>query len=435
MQKYNGVAPDTRTKKEKAKDFNAKELLVSGTNNTFRKVSSLSEVKGGELRNQDGSGACVSHALAKAIEMGSAHIGDLEVALPKITATYPYQNRSNKPESGSSPVELANFVRKNLNYLEALVPSENMNDSQLDSYKIDSSVPKIKGIKINYFVDSTPEFEEVASYVSQYGNCMLLIDSDYAGYVKDIPTPSKRNHQVRHEICVVDSINLDGVDYLVMDDSWGIFGNSELAQRGQRLITREAFYKMVEQAIVIVVSKEEVNQMDYSKYLSLPKMEFGNRSKYVLKLQEMLKESGYMGKEIATINYDSRGNSYGYYGTATANAVLKWQLDNIKSVSQTQLKTWAGKYFGPSSLQAIKNLSLVKGEETENTNMTNIKFRLDKASIIAGAIFVFDTALQFLQTLNVKEIDWSTAGLLAVGTTFLHYLAQAALKKIGGNKG
>lgn len=221
---YNGIAKDTRSEKEKAKDFNAKELLVSSPV-IFRNVSGVSEVKCGVIRNQDGSGSCVCQSLVKAIEM-SAKFNNFDITLPK-SSTYIYQNRSNRPQSGSSPVEMCQFTKSNGWYLEKDVPSQNMNDYQMDNYKITADRLKEQGYTLSYFVDSTPEFEEIASYVAQYGNTMLLIDSDYNGYCKDIPTPNERNHQIRHEICIVDSITYNGVKYLVMDDSWGITGDSE----------------------------------------------------------------------------------------------------------------------------------------------------------------------------------------------------------------
>lgn len=444
---YNGIAEDKRSKKEKAKDFNAKELLVSGSFDTFRKVNSLSEVKRGAVRNQDGSNSCVPQAYAKAVEMSIRDILNIPfnaILTPQeieiiMTATYAYQNRSNREYGGGSdPAEICYFGKKNKIYLERDVPSQNMNDTQIDNYKISSSLPKVGNYDFAFFLDATPEFDEIATYVAQYKNTMLLIDSDYLGYAKDYPTPNKRNHQIRHEICVVDSINYNGVDYLVIDDSWGITGNSELAQRGQRLISKEAFYGMVEQAYVIVVSKvAEKAGVDYSKYASLPKLNFGDRSNDVLKLQAMLKESGYMPENLDTINYDSKGNSYGYYGKSTAYYVLKWQLDNIKTSSQAQLSAWGGKYFGQASLLAIKNLSNAGGSNIEPTaeenmiiNNTPIRFNWSKYLQVVGSIVV-----GFLLTIDINNVSFTKAGIFAIGTGFIHFAWQALQKKYNVSKG
>ena len=68
MQIYQGVLKDIRKRREKKKDFNAKELLVSSVP-LFRQIKSISEAKNGVLRDQNGSGSCVTQALSKAIEM------------------------------------------------------------------------------------------------------------------------------------------------------------------------------------------------------------------------------------------------------------------------------------------------------------------------------------------------------------------------------
>ena len=422
MQIYQGVLKDTRKRSEKKKDFNAKELLVSSVP-LFRQIKSISEAKNGVLRDQNGSGSCVTQALSKAIEMSLKKQGFSDDV---ISALYPYQNRSNRPQSGSIPTEMCQFTRDNGFYLEKDVVSQRMSDTQLDNFKIANDILKKQGYKLYYFLDNTPEFEEVAQYVEEYGNTMLLIDCDYNGYVKDIPTPNSRNHQVRHEVCIVDDITLKGIKYLVMDDSWGIFGDSELAKRGQRLITREAFYKMVEQVIVIRILKDVKEDIDYSKYTNLPKMQFRDRGIQLLMLQEMLKEGGYLNRDIDTVNYDRYGNKYGYYGTITNNAVLKWQLANIKSVSQAQLKAWGGKYWGNASNKRVKELAtgLVSSETINyNIDMQDIKFRWDKFGTIA-----LSALLVFIAT-NLGEINWTTAGLSSALIALVQFIAQAMVKE------
>lgn len=373
---YNGIAPDKRSEKEKAKDFNAKELLVSSPN-IFREVSSLDEVKKGTLRNQNGSNSCVCQALAKAIEMSAKHKG-YDITLPK-SATYPYQNRSNRPEGGSAPVLMTHFTKNNGWYLEKDVISQNINDSMMDNYQIGKEIDKEQGYTLTYFVDATPEFEEIAQYVAEYGNTMLLVDCDYEGYKKDIPTPNERNHQIRHEICIVDNITYNGIKYLVADESWGLLGYSELAQRGQRLITKQAFYGMVEQAIVVNINKiPEKKEVDYKMYASLPVLQFGNRNDYVYGLQQMLIDAGFMSPDIHTT----------YYGNLTANALLKWQLENIKDLSQKELKSLGGKYFGPASKRAINNLINAGNNPPAINNMKSYKFDYKKFLFSALGVFI-----------------------------------------------
>lgn len=350
---YQGVAKDIRTKKEKAKDFNAKETLVSSLprSELFRKISDPTEARVGILANQDGSGACVEFALAKAIQMQLEKLGVSKQVISKID----YQFRSNRPQAGCIPQERVEFKRKNGWYYEKDVPSENVNDIYLDDFKLIGNILRENGYDLFYYVDNTPTFLETAQYIHDNWNALMLIDTNYNNYVKDFITPGKRGGGIRHEICGVDTVNYKNVEYLVFDESWGITSNTEIGKRGQRFMEESSFKAGVEQVIFIRLSKKSENKVDYSKYLDLPYLEYGYRNKAVLKLQDMLKEANYMDKG-STINEDENGNIYGYYGNSTRYAVLKWQLDNIKDVSQAQLKAWEGKYFGPASRNAIIKL-------------------------------------------------------------------------------
>lgn len=350
---YQGVAKDTRTKKEKAKDFNAKETLVSSIprSELFRKISDPTEARVGVRANQDGSSGCVEFALAKAIQMQLEKLGVSKQVISKID----YQFRSNRPQPGCIPQERVEFKRKNSWYYEKDVPSENLNDTQLDTLQVAQGVLRENGYDLFYYVDWTPTFLETAQYIYDNWNALMLIDTDYNNYVKDFITPGKRGGGIRHEICGADSVNYTNKDYIVFEESWGITSNTEIGKRGQRFMDESSFNAGVEQVIFIRLSKKSENKVDYSKYLDLPYLEYGYRNKAVLKLQDMLKEANYMDKG-STINKDEYGNIYGYYGNSTRYAVLKWQLDNIKDVSQAQLKAWGGKYFGKASKNAIIKL-------------------------------------------------------------------------------
>jgi len=419
---YQGVAKDTRTKKEKAKDFNAKETLVSSLprSELFRKISDPTEARVGILANQDGSGACVEFALTKAIQMQLEKLGVSKQVISKID----YQLRSNRPQSGSSPQEMVERKRKLGWYYEKDVPSENLNDAQLDALQVAQGVLRENGYDLFYYVDSTPTFLETAQYIYDNWNAMMLIDTDYKNYVKDFITPGKRGGGIRHEICGADSVNYTNKDYIVFEESWGITGDTEIGKRGQRFMDESSFKAGVEQVIFIRLSKKSENKVDYSKYLDLPYLEYGYRNKAVLKLQDMLKEANYMDKG-STVNYDKYGNSYGYYGNSTRYAVLKWQLDNIKSVSQAQLKDWGGKYFGKASKNVIISKITSKGGIIEDNNMKEIKFRWDKYAIVAvSAILTFLGA----NLVNVDfSQDWKLA-LAGLATGALQFAIQALIK-------
>lgn len=425
---YNGVTKDTRTKKEKAKDFNAKETLVASLpkQELFRNVNSLNEIRCGVVANQDGSGSCVEFAITKAIQMQLEKLGVSKQVISKID----YQLRSNRPQSGSYPQEMVERKRKLGWYWEKDVPSENLSDAQLDALQVAQGVLRENGYDLFYYVDWSPTWEETAQYINENWNACMLIDTDYNNYVKDFITPGKKGGGIRHEICGVDSVNYSGKEYIVFDESWGITSNTEIGQRGQRFMSKEAFRAGVEQVIFIRLSKKSENKIDYSKYTDLPYLEYGYRNKAVLKLQDMLKEANYMDKG-STINEDKYGNIYGYYGNSTKYAVLQWQLANIKSVSQAQLKAWEGKYWGNASNIRVKELATVAGDNppAQEYMTTKIQFKWDKFLTITGS------ALLLYIATNINNIEWTKAGLLSAGTALIQFLAQAILKYLNEEKG
>lgn len=427
MQIYQGVLKDNRKRSEKKKDFNAKELLVSSIprSELFRKISDPTEARVGIMANQNGSGACVEFAIAKAIQMQLEKLGVSKKVISKID----YQFRSNRPQAGCIPQERVEFKRKNGWYYEKDIPSENVSDTFLDNFQIAQDILRDNGYDLFYYVDNTPTFLETAQYIHENWNALMLIDTDYQNYVKDFITPGKRGGGIRHEICGVDTVNYKNIEYLVFDESWGITSNTEIGKRGQRFMDESSFKTGVEQVIFIRLSKKSENKVDYSKYLDLPYLEYGYRNKEVLKLQDMLKEANYMDKG-STVNYDKYGNSYGYYGKSTRYAVLKWQLDNIKDVSQAQLKAWGGKYWGNASNKRVKELANgiatgLASSETINYNidMQDIKFRWDKFGTIA-----LSALLVFIAT-NLGEISWTTAGLSSALIALVQFVAQAMVKE------
>ena len=82
------------------------------------------------------------------------------------------------------------------------------------------------------------------------------------------------------------------------------------------------------------------------KYLPTNRCEYGQMNQAVLNLQEFLVTQGLMSKVHTT----------SYYGNITAAAVLKWQLQNVDSVSLTELNSLGGKYWGPASIKALRRI-------------------------------------------------------------------------------
>ena len=443
---YQGVKKDTRSKKEKDKDFDAKSKLVSSMPRDvlFRKVKEISEIRSGIVRDQLYSSACVEHAIGKGIELAlyllrstMKNSGISKKNIDLVVSAIDYQFRNNKPQPGCIPVERVEFKRKNGWYWEKDVPSNGKGENYLETFQIARNILRENGYDLYYYVDNNPTFEETAQYVYNFWNALALIDSDAVGYLKDIPTPTKRNSEIRHEICFADAVTYQKQEVLAADESYGIKGDSELAKRGQRLITKDAFDKMVEQVIFIKLSKRNTKGVDYSKYINLKSVNYGYKDygENVYKLQNMLKEANFLDNSD-TANYEDNGRKYYLFGKDTRYALKQWQLENIKDVSPALLKAWNGHYFGPASIRAIKNLANNKvngGEPPENTNMKKeIKFKWQKFLLIAGS-----AALSYLGV-ALLEIDWGQewqviASSLATG--IVSFVFQAIKKEYFNLKG
>lgn len=357
MEKYKGIALDTRSNKEIKKDWNAKDL-VSGyiKEPVFKTINNINEIPLYFRRDQDGSGSCVAQSLAKLIEVILLKKRGIHF---KFSATPIYQKRSNKPEAGMIGQNAMDIVVKFFTCLEEMVKSENMNDSMMDSLPVDvnqllsftATFFKENNISFSYFVDNSPTFNEMAQYIENEGGAIAFISSDYQNWCKDRPTNIDNKRTIGHSTCYHELINMNGEDLIVLDESWGKYSTSEMGDRGQRLMDKATFEGTAFFVGVLVLHEYKENKVDYSKYINLPVMQYKDNKPQVQDLQQMLLEYGSFPSNIGKDNN---------FGNQTKKALLKWQLENL-STSKTLLNLWGGRYFGSASIKKIKELS--------NTNM------------------------------------------------------------------
>ena len=173
---------------------------------------------------------------------------------------------------------------------------------------------------------------------------MVWVDTSYSAWCKDIPTVGGKGGGVRHSVTAVDVINLDGVDYLVIEDSWGKFGGKYGAD-GQRLITREmwanGFY------FAAVLTNFEYSTNDKQALDRFEKvMTYGTKWPEIARLQDFLKTQGLMPSNV---------DSTGYYGEITRKAVYLFQVkNNIDSLDALNLIK--GKRVGVKTLAKINEI-------------------------------------------------------------------------------
>jgi len=334
--KYNGIAPDIRSQAEKEKDWKAEEVFAPQPPK-FRTVFE-GQWKKYQIRNQDGSGSCVANTVAKMLEIKRflAHGDSVKFSHAPI-----YINRVNKPNGGMVGQDALQLAVKFSSCKEVEMPSENMTDAQLDALRLPANFEALNNlVKPTNYVVLPNDFDYVASMIEQEGCAMIWVDTGFSQWGRDIPLKGGKGGGVRHSITGVDTITLDGVQYIVIEDSWGKFGKYS----GQRLLSREFFKDAV--FFCAVLTNFQYNVVDNQRFAPFNTyLEFGDRNGEVKRLQEYLQTKGFFPANTPTT---------GYYGAVTAKAVYTYQVKfNVATLAE--LDMLGGKRVGKKTLAVINN--------------------------------------------------------------------------------
>ena len=282
---------------------------------------------------------CVAQTVAKMLEVEDFK-NDKELTV--YSATPIYQNRSNKPQAGMIGVEALNFPINNGMYLEKDAPSQNLSDEVMDVMVYDVS-KKLKDAPLEK-VEVLLNFYKVANWVKNSGAVMVWFKSSYDEWSRDIPSGNSNSEAVRHSVTAVDTVSKNGVEYIIIEDSWGkwLKGSDLPLKDGQRAITKAFFDKHCYFAACYVKWTYNVD-IRTDKYQFTYVMKRGSIAPDVKVLQNKLKELGYFPTNV---------ESTGRYGRVTAEAIYKWQIaNNIASLSD--LNSLRGNSFGLKSINKI----------------------------------------------------------------------------------
>lgn len=337
---FPGLLEDDRTEAEKAKDWQAEEIASAESMvPKFRKVQK-GKWKKYTVRDQDGSGSCVSQALAKGFEV----LYNKETGKTIMFSSTPiYQKRKNAPSAGMYIDDAFQIAVKTGTCEETYCPSQKMNDYAMDSQKLPDNFEDLNDLlDAVAYVQMPKDFDYVAAWIEKYGYAQIHIAADRKSWSRDFPKLGSLNRGIRHAIAGVDAVNYDGVDYIVIEDSWGEFGEF----KGQRLISREVFYDMFTRGAGFTVLLYNVNKK--KKFTEFKQwMEYGQRNDEIVRLQDYLKAKGFFPENV---------ESTGYYGPITALAVYNFQVAN-NVASPVILNKYKGKYAHGMTLKVInKNL-------------------------------------------------------------------------------
>lgn len=311
-----GALVDTRTPEAKAKDWQQKEVVAAAAAVQWREKQP-SEFRKFPIFNQNGSGSCVAQTQAK--ELGiMRYLTDQTYV--HFSATDIYQRRSNKPAAGMGADDARKIAAQGVT-LEALTPSQDMTDAQMDGAIVEPYKREVGAVFAarNYLGIPSGDIEAVASTIQATGKGVMtwfyfqgaewsarptVLDSSLA-----LSSPAA----LRHSVCAVD-FTLQGAEKcLVIEDSWG--PNAGIG--GQRIITESMFRARNWYAGYLVNFKFQEQTTPKPHHNFAYDLSLGQTGDEVKALQDCLRWAGF---------FPANTQSTGLYGPITAKAVGDYQV-------------------------------------------------------------------------------------------------------------
>lgn len=341
--KGTGALIDTRTEKEKEKDYKFEEIVAS-INPVYWHEKKIEEWKKYPIFDQGKSNACVAFSVSKILGILYYLKNNNFVAF---SSAHIYQKRINKPNPGMLGINALDIAREGVT-LEVLLPSQNLNDEEIDNLKIEKykeDVGKIFKIN-NYVLLPVKDIDLIASTIQTTQKGIMVwfyfkLD-EWNNIEPTIKYPNLNLYSettLRHSVVAVDFTIWKNKKALIIEDSWGI----NFGIKGQRIIT-EDFYKernFFAAYPINFVFEENFNNKINHKFLK--DLKFGDKNEDVKILQDILKKEGL---------FPSNVDSTGYYGIITAKAVYKWQVKYLVDTLEN-LNKLEGKIFGVKSRERM----------------------------------------------------------------------------------
>ena len=361
---YNGVIE--QTPEEKAKNFTFAETVGLANANPVNWVEKK-QPKGVQyflndktwrrfdVRNQDGSGSCVIQTLAKLAGI----LAYIKWGIFLVFSAGLYAYRENSPQSGTGGVDAYKMGKKIGFTLESLLPSNGLNDEQMNAIKY-NELHQAMNLKFDgYIFLPEKDIDAIASVIQTTKKGVMTWYRFGKGEWTDVPkilTTEIPNH---HSIPAIDYTLYNGEKALVQDESWG----DTFGMKGQRIIT-ETFLKErnthVSYPITFKFEPESIQNLPsvvFAKQLVFIPLdanqrveqafEFAHQAQIedVKRYQDILKAEGCLPTNIA---------STGLYHNLTAKATMALQTKyNIAPIEE--IKQLEGKIVGPKTLAYLNS--------------------------------------------------------------------------------
>lgn len=338
MEQYYGIPVEIPTEEEGA--LKLREVVAaSSLAKPLWKEKKESEWIKYPILNQYETNQCTWYTLVKLL--GINYYKD-EGTFLFFSPSYGYEQRSGWPAYGDSVTSIRNTAKKGVT-LEALYPSKVKPNDDVKLTAKPHAIKVAEVFKIDDMLDlSAGDIDQIASTIQATGKGVMVwfwADSKEWKQKKvelKNETISIYNAPIRHSVTAVDFFLINGKKCLLIEDSWGI----ETGVEGRRIITEDFFNERNYYAGYVTrftFSEAPVVQKPTTS------VKFGDENINVNILQKYLQAKGYFPSNHSTTNY---------YGNITAQAVLRWQLDNQVD-SPESLNELKGRHFGPKSLAKV----------------------------------------------------------------------------------
>jgi peptidoglycan hydrolase-like protein with peptidoglycan-binding domain len=298
MENYNGIAPDTRSEEEKAKDYKTSDLAQGDIVLNWKEYNETDFLPL-IIQNQDGSSSCVAQGTSKILAMHEIKEGR---EYTRLCPKFIYLRRQNYPDGGMWLPDALSIACKYGSCPEIDMPCDNQGESFMNE-KNESAICPIDALKFKgkaYF-QITGGIDEIAKIIEQGYGVLMGARFDYDEWT-DVPFVKEGSTlKCGHGIAGTRYCLYKGEKAIMIEDSWG----PHYGKGGVRILT-ESFIKARVFYVGYITSLEDVKFI-FTKILriGMPKC------LDVKMLQTRLK-----------ITVD------GIFGRKTKLAVMAWQLSN-----------------------------------------------------------------------------------------------------------
>jgi hypothetical protein len=341
--KYNGITEDIRSEKEKAKDWDSREVVMGAL-----KGSKITEEPGWHL-DQVQTSACAPHSLLfMLIYNGVVSAADRVSPFPL------YRKRFNYARPGSNVSDLIEKINPSTrNVLAGLSTYIEVAHPQTPTEAWANLLPYLIGRKIAkdfeyYTVHDMTDLERIVNSGTAVtlGFCSTS-DEWRREYVEERTTiTNPYTAAVRHQV----TLKPRGAFWEKGKLWFSVLDSAKFGNRFTRYVTLEFLTNRRINFPVFAVPKqvEPTPQPPLIEVKPLVAVRMEDRGQNVENLQAYLAKRGYLDPKHVT----------GYYGPLTSKAVLWFQLQYHEKMDATipELLDLKGQWWGPQSIDVVKEL-------------------------------------------------------------------------------